>query len=143
MKIRTIAVSAGFVGALACASCGAQATPTQAFLAYHDAVLKAHSAEDLAPVLAKADRDKIKIAPPKAKEFFFGIHQDVARVIVGPPKVLTETIQGDKATLDAEAVCDYTKDLPQLGKKPCRATVTLIKESDGWKVTDVPNWQMK
>ena len=85
-------------GALVLASASApSATPTQAFLAYNGAVLGAKSLEDIGPVLPKRDRDKIAIAPGEANQMFLELHQDVARMSVGTPRVLKETLSGDRA----------------------------------------------
>ena len=116
-------------------------TPGQTYLEYHGAAVKAQKAEDLLPYLPKDDRDKLAQAPPKAKEFFFGMRQDMEKGCVGEPKVVSETVEGDKATLQLESVFDYTQ-FGQ-GQKPAEARITLVKESDGWKVTGPPNWAMK
>ena len=135
----------GIVAAVLAVSvaCAAGETPTAAFFAYHDAALKAKSLEDLASMLPKADRDKIAGAPDKAKQVMLRVHQDMARLASERPKVLSEKIDGDKAVLQVETVCDYKDLSARLGKKPCQASVNLVKESGAWKVTGATNWQVK
>jgi hypothetical protein len=122
----------------------AAGTPTEAFLGYHETVLKARSVDDFAALLAKADRDSLKQVPVEAKTVLFDMHSEAARLSAERPKVLKETIDGDKATLDVETTCDYAKiDAAILGKRPCAASVPLVKEPDGWKIAKAPKWKKK
>jgi hypothetical protein len=128
---------------LMAAACAPSRTPGQTYLEYHGAVVKAKAVEELVAFLPQADRDKVQSAPAQAKDFVFGLRQDMEKMVVGAPKVVKEDVQGNAATLDIEAVIDYTATNPNLGQKPAEAKVKLVKEGDGWKVVNAPNWQMK
>src|SRR5262245_47372972 len=80
------------------------ASPSETYLAYHEAALKANAAEDLVAFLPKADRDKLALAPAPAKQFFFRGHNNPAKDAVQRPKVVKETISGDTAELVLETV---------------------------------------
>jgi hypothetical protein len=128
---------------LAGAGCAPAKTPGETYLAYHGAVLQARTVEDLATFIPQGDRDKMTSAPAQAKEMVFGLRQDMEKLVVGAPKVVKEDVQGDKATVEVEAVIDYARMNSPLGQKPAGATIKLVKERDGWKVVNAPNWQMK
>jgi hypothetical protein len=141
MKMVRRSIAAAALAALL--ACAPARPPGETYLEYHKVTRDARSVEDLKPFLTEEDRGKVAKAPPKATEFFFGLRQDMEKMCVGAPKVVKEDVQGDKAVLDVEALIDYTSMSPNLGQKPAQAKVNLIKEKDGWKVTNAPNWQMK
>ena len=125
-------------------ACAAVArTPSETYLDYHGATLQAKAIEDLVRFMPQAARDKMAAAPAEAKQSLFRMRQEMERIVVGQPKVVKEDIQGDNATLDVEAVIDYARTNPNLGQKPAQAKIKLLKESDGWKVVNAPNWAMK
>jgi hypothetical protein len=140
---RHLGASALAVAAFLGAACAPARTPGQTYLEYHGAARKAKAVEELVAFMPKADRDKVASAPAQAKDFVFGLRQEMEQMVVGAPKVVKEDVQGEAATLDVEAVIDYTRMNPNMGQKPAEAKVKLVKESDGWKVVNAPNWQMK
>lgn len=135
--MRAMVTSLAVLAVLACGpTIAAAGTPSETFLALYDAVLKAKAADDIAPLVKKADRDQLKTVPAEAKEMFLDMHKEWVKTCHERPKVTKETIEGDKATLEAEVVSVYA----QTGS-PWKATVTLVKEADGWKVAEHPRWK--
>jgi hypothetical protein len=141
--MRFVAASAALAGSLLLPSAAWAGSPSEAYFAYHDAVLKAQLAEDLAAFVPKADRDKLKLAPLPAKQFFLQGHKNPAKDAIERPKVVKETISGDASELVLETVSDFTWADPKLGKRPAKGTVKLVKEADGWKIAEPPVWAMK
>jgi hypothetical protein len=128
---------------VAAAACAAARTPSETYLDYHGATLQAKAIEDLVRFMPQAARDKMASAPAEAKDSMFRMRQEMEKIVVGQPKVVKEDVQGENATLDVEAVIDYTRTNPNLGQKPAQAKIKLLKERDGWKVVNAPNWAMK
>jgi hypothetical protein len=124
-------------------ACAPAKTPSETYLDYHGAAIQAKTVEDLVKFMPQADRDKMAQAPASSKEFVFGLRKEMEARVVGQPKVVKEDVQGDKATLEVEAVFDYSDTNPNLGQKPAQAQIKLVKEKDGWKVVNAPNWAMK
>ena len=124
-------------------ACAAARTPTETYLEYHGAALQAKAIEDLVRFMPKVNRDKMASAPAEAKQSLLEMRQEMEKIVVGQPKVTKEDVQGENATLDVEAVIDYARTNPNLGQKPATAKIKLVKESDGWKVVNAPNWAMK
>ena len=140
---RRLATSALSVAFLASTACAPARTPSETYLDYHGAAIQAKTVEDLVKFMPKADRDKMAQAPASSKEFVFGLRKEMEARVVGQPKVVKEDVQGDNATLQVEALFDYSDTNPNLGKKPAAAQIKLVKEKDGWKVVNAPNWAMK
>lgn len=135
--MRATVVGLGLLGVLAFGpTIAAAGTPSETFLALYDAVLEAKAADDIAPLVKKAARDQLKTAPAEARQVFLDMHKEWVKTCHERPKVTKETIEGDKATLEAEVVTIYA----QKGS-PWKATVTLVKEADGWKVSEHPRWK--
>jgi hypothetical protein len=124
-------------------ACAAAKTPTETYLEYHGAALKAKTIDDLVPFMPQANREQMAAAPAEAKQSLLEMRQEMEKIVVGQPKVAKEDVQGDNATLDLEAVIDYARTNPNLGQKPATAKMKLVKEKDGWKVVNAPNWAMK
>ena len=124
-------------------ACAPARTPAETYLDYHGAAIQAKAVEDLVKFMPQADRDKMGQASASSKELVFGLRKEMETRVVGQPKVVKEDVQGDKATLQVEAVFDYSDTNPNLGQKPAEAEIKLVKESDGWKVVNAPNWAMK
>jgi hypothetical protein len=124
-------------------ACAAAKTPSETYLDYHGATLQAKGVEDLVAFMPQASRDKMATAPSEARKSLFEMRQAMEKIVVGQPKVVKEDVQGDNATLDVEAVIDYARTNPNLGQKPAEAKIKLVKEKDGWKVVNAPNWAMK
>jgi hypothetical protein len=136
------ACTLGFV-AYASTACAAAKTPSETYLEYHGAALQAKAIEDLVPFMPQANREKMAAAPAEAKQSLLEMRKEMEKIVVGQPKVVKEDVQGDNATLDLEALIDYARTNPNLGQKPATAKMKLVKEKDGWKVVNAPNWAMK
>lgn len=136
---------AGVLGVVLAAAtgCAPARTPSETYLDYHGAAIQAKTVEDLVKFMPQADRDKMASASASSKEFVFGLRKEMEARVVGQPKVVKEDVQGDQATLQVEAIFDYSDTNPNLGHKPAEAQIRLVKEKDGWKVVNAPNWAMK
>ena len=122
-------MAAVIVGGVHVAAQGAAAkakTGTEFYLAYLAAFEKATSIDEIAPWLAKEQRDRIAATPKDERTMMFGMIKEMSGDHTNI-KVIKETPTSAGADLDVEAVSKSTK-----GKT--KAKVTLLKEGGDWKV---------
>src|SRR5262245_14806414 len=99
-------------------------TPTQAYMEYHAALMKAKSLDDLMPFVSAAAKKETASFPAEMKQ---GAPDMMREMTVQPGfKVTKEDIAGAKATLTVEGV--------NKAKAKTVITVSMVKEGTAWKL---------
>ncbi len=117
-----------FLGARSAAGADAK-TPTQAYLDYHDAVVKAKALPEVLPHLSRAYRGMLESQPKKDQPVWLGRLKESANV--KNLKITKETVDGDKCTLEGTATSARGNAL--------RGKVSLVREGGAWKL-DEEGW---
>lgn len=100
-------------------------TPTEAYLGYRAALLKAKSLNDLKPWFSKAGVAQLDSMPADQRDMMLEMVKDMSSAITNV-KVVGETVTGEKAELRVEGT--DTGD-----KSTKRATVEIVREGAVWK----------
>ena len=100
-------------------------TPTEAYLGYRAALLKAKSLNDLKPWLSKDGFAQLESLPADQRGMMFEMVKDMSSAVTNL-KVVGETVTGDKAEVRVQAT--DTGD-----KSTQRATVEIVREGGVWK----------
>ena len=100
-------------------------TPTEAYLGYRAALLKAKSLNDLKPWFSKAGIAQLDSMPADQRGMMLEMVKDMSSAITNV-KVVGETITGEKAELRVEGT--------DAGDKSTRkATIEIVREGGVWK----------
>lgn len=100
-------------------------TPTEAYLGYRAALLKAKSLDDLRPWFSKDGVSQLASLPADQKGMMLEMIQDMSSAIVNV-KVVGEDIKGDTATLRVEGTDTGDKSVK-------KATVDIVREGGAWR----------
>lgn len=109
-------------------------TPTEAYLGYRAALLKAKSLNDLKPWFSKGGVAQLDSMPAEQRGMMLEMVQEMSKAITNV-KVVGETVTGEKAELRVEGT--DTGD-----KSTKRATVEIVREGGVWKFVK-ENWTNK
>ena len=103
-----------------------QQSATQFYMAYKAAFRKAKTMKELFPYMAKEKLAELKDASAADLGKLWEMAKEL--YVFSGEKVVTETLTPTGATLNVEAV--------DPDKKKYRATVTLVKENNAWKLAE-------
>jgi hypothetical protein len=101
-------------------------SPTQAYLDYHAAVLKAQTLPEVLPYLSAAYRGMLESRPKKDHPVWLERLKESANVT--DLKIGKETITGDKCTLEGTAT--------SARGNAVHGKVNLVKEGGAWKLDE-------
>jgi len=99
-------------------------TPSQAYLEYHDALVKAKTLSEVTPYLSAAYRGMLESRPKEDQPRWLGnlkAGDDVKDLKLGK-----ETMKGDQCTLEATAI--------SARGNAVHGKIVLVKESNAWKI---------
>jgi hypothetical protein len=114
-------------GAAAVLAAGEPAkSPTQAYLDYHAAVLRARTLSEVLPYLSAAYRGMLESRPKKDHPVWLERLKESANVT--DLKIVKETIAGDKCTLEGTAT--------SARGNAVHGKVNLVKEGGAWKLDE-------
>jgi hypothetical protein len=112
------------LSALPVAAQKAAQTPTQFYMEYRDAWLKAKSIDPIIPYLGKDSRAEIEATPKDKRQMMFDMMKMMGNMT--NVKVVKETKQGDGYMLDLTATS------PE--KKPMKGTAEIVMEGGAMKL---------
>jgi hypothetical protein len=101
-------------------------TPTQAYLDYHAAVLKATTLDEVLPHLSAAYRGMLESRPKTDRPLWLGRLKETADI--KDLKITKETIDGDKCTLEGAGT--------SARGNAVHGKVHLVKEGGAWKLDE-------
>jgi hypothetical protein len=126
MLVAVLTVQAAVTGAQPAAK-----TPSEAYLGYRAALLKAKSLDDLRPWFSKDGVAKLGSLPADQKGMMLEMIKDLSSAITNV-KVVGEDIKGDTATLRVEGTDSGDKSTK-------KASVDIVREGGTWKFVK-ENW---
>jgi hypothetical protein len=119
-----VTISALMLLALPVAAQKAAQTPTQFYMEYRDAWVKAKSIDPLIPYLGKDSRAEIEATPKDKRQMMFEMMKMMGNM--SNVKVAKESKQGDGYLLDLTATSP--------DKKPMKGTAEIIMEGGAMKL---------
>jgi len=119
-----VTISALMLLALPVAAQKSAQTPTQFYMEYRDAWVKAKSIDPLIPYLGKDSRAEIEATPKDKRQMMFEMMKMMGNM--SNVKVAKETKQGDGYLLDLTATSP--------DKKPMKGTAEIIMEGGAMKL---------
>ncbi len=131
VRALTLALALLVVPAALAVAQPAPKTPTEAYLGYRAALLKAKSLNDLKPWFSKAGVAQLDSMPADQRGMMLEMVQEMSKAITNV-KVVGETVTGEKAELRVEGT--------DTGNKATqKATVEIVREGGVWKFVK-ENW---
>jgi hypothetical protein len=100
--------------------------PTQAYLDYHSAVLKAATLDEVLPYLSAAYRGMLESRPKKDRPVWFGRLKESADI--KDLKITKEMIDGEKCTLEGSGT--------SVRGNAIHGKIHLVKEGGAWKLDE-------
>lgn len=104
-------------------------SPTQAYIEYHDAVVKAATLSEVLPHLSTAYRGMLESRPKKDQPEWLARLKETANM--KDIKIVKETINGAKCTLEATATSARGNSM--------KGKISLVMEKGSWKL-DEEGW---
>jgi hypothetical protein len=119
-------------GAVAQAGPVANDTPSQAYLRFHSALLKATSMEQVTPFWSAELLSEFSMAPPDQKASTLGLMKRMASMTM-EVSVVKESTSGDRARLSLGAV--------NAQHQTVAGTVELTREKGLWRIVESEQWE--
>ena len=106
----------------------AEETPSQAYMVYHEALMRARSFADIIPYLGKATRASVEKKKESERQGVFALVKFLSPEVI---RVVRETINGDQAVLEVE---EAETGSPSPSPGGFRGTIEMVREEGRWKV---------